>query len=66
MPDENHIQEDVLFIDISQNHEVAEWCVRFGCPPKMLRQAVKKIGSNARDVEKELRCAQTVDARRPE
>ena len=51
---EKGIPEDSQSIDITQGHEIAFWCVKFGCPPNILRQAVKKVGANPSDVEREL------------
>ena len=57
---EKGIPKDFQSIDITQGHEIAFWCVKFGCLPKILRLAVRKVGGNPRDVERELNGTKTM------
>lgn len=42
-------------ISLSEDYEVEEWSKKFKVTPEELRQAVKKVGSIAKDVEKYLK-----------
>ena len=39
-------------ISLSEEYEVQDWSKKFGVTPEELRNAVKSVGSNAKDVEK--------------
>lgn len=45
---------DAERININQAYEVEKWCHKFKCTPQELKDAVKKAGPMAKDVEKEL------------
>ena len=38
-------------ISLSQDYEVQNWSKKFGVTPEELRNAVKSVGNNAKDVE---------------
>jgi Protein of unknown function (DUF3606) len=38
-------------ISLSEDYEVQDWSKKFGVSPEELKQAVKQVGSNAKDVE---------------
>ena len=42
---------DRLRISLTQDYEVQDWSKKFGVTPEELRNAVKSVGSNAKDVE---------------
>jgi len=41
-------------ININEGYEKRSWAKKFGVPQERLEKAVKKVGTNAKDVEKEL------------
>ena len=48
----NHIgKQDRDRINLSEDYEVQDWSKRFGISPGELREAVKKAGNMAKDVE---------------
>jgi hypothetical protein len=38
-------------ISLTQDYEVQDWSKKFGVTPEELRNAVKSVGNNAKDVE---------------
>jgi hypothetical protein len=38
-------------ISLSEDYEVQDWSKKFGVSAEELKKAVKKVGSNAKDVE---------------
>jgi hypothetical protein len=42
-------------VSTSEDYEVRYWTNKFGCTAQQLRDAVKKVGPMANDVERELR-----------
>lgn len=41
-------------INLNKDHEVRDWCEKFGCTSEELSRAVQVAGSVAKDVEAEL------------
>ena len=41
-------------INIHEDYEKRDWAKKFGVSEERLEQAVKKVGTNAKDVQKEL------------
>lgn len=46
--------QDASRVNVNEQYEVAYWSQKFGVTPDALKQAVKKVGVIAKDVEKEL------------
>jgi hypothetical protein len=42
-------------INVNEGYEVEYWTKKFGCSPEELKDAVKKVGVMAEDVEAELK-----------
>jgi hypothetical protein len=42
-------------ISLSEDYEVRSWSKKFGVSAEELKEAVKQVGSNARDVEAHLK-----------
>ena len=47
--------QDRTRISLSEDYEVRDWSQKFGVSEERLRAAVAKVGSQADDVERELR-----------
>ena len=47
--------QDRARINTSEDYEVRDWSKKFGVTPEQLREAVKAVGSNAKDVEAHLK-----------
>ena len=56
--------QDRMRINTSQDHEVRDWARKYGVTPEALEDAVKAVGTQARDVEAHLqgRSTKSVDA----
>ena len=50
-----HEPEDIKQVNILNGHEVEYWTAKFGVTAEALRNAVHKEGTEAEDVERELR-----------
>jgi Protein of unknown function (DUF3606) len=46
--------QDRTRINLNQDYEVRDWAKKFGVTPERLKEAVKKVGSQAADVQKHL------------
>lgn len=49
--------QDRLRISLSDDYEVRDWAAKYGVTEERLREAVRKAGPMAADVERELRGA---------
>lgn len=56
MPDDKtkKIPQDAKRISLTDKDEVCYWCDKFHCTEKQLRNAVRRVGDSAADVEKEI------------
>jgi len=43
--------QDRRRINVNEDYEVRDWSKRLGVSPEQLKDAVKAVGSNAKDVE---------------
>ncbi|RQP22807.1 DUF3606 domain-containing protein [Piscinibacter terrae] len=50
--------QDRTRINTSQDYEVRDWSKKFGVSADQLREAVKAVGPNAKDVEAHLKSVQ--------
>lgn len=46
--------QDRTRIDVHQEHEVRDWAHKFGVTPDALLEAVRRVGTQASDVERAL------------
>jgi Protein of unknown function (DUF3606) len=46
---------DASKVNVHEDYEVQYWRTKFGCTPQQLKDAVKKVGTVAAAVEKELK-----------
>lgn len=46
--------QDRTRINLNEDYEVRDWAKKFGVTPEQLKDAVKKVGSQAADVKKHL------------
>jgi hypothetical protein len=46
---------DASKVNVHEDYEVQYWCEKFGCTSQQLKDAVKKVGTGAAAVEKELK-----------
>jgi hypothetical protein len=46
---------DASKVNVHEDYEVRYWSNKFGCTPQQLKDAVKKAGTGAASVEKELK-----------
>jgi Protein of unknown function (DUF3606) len=47
--------QDRLRINVNEDYELRDWSKKFNVTPDRLKEAVKKVGVMAADVEKELK-----------
>ncbi len=47
--------QDRQRISLTEDYEIRDWSQKFGVSEERLREAVGKVGSMAKDVERELR-----------
>ena len=47
--------QDSSKVNVHEDYEVQYWTKKFGCTPQQLKDAVKKVGTGAAAVEKELK-----------
>ena len=47
--------QDRQRINVNEDYELRDWSKKFGVTPEQLREAVRKVGGKAADVEKELK-----------
>jgi hypothetical protein len=55
--DKDRTPTDTKSVDLEEDWEATWWCDRFGCTEVELRNAVRKVGPSAADVELELKQA---------
>jgi Protein of unknown function (DUF3606) len=47
--------QDSSKVNVNEDYEVQYWTKKFGCTPQQLKDAVKKVGTGAAAVEKEVK-----------
>ena len=47
--------QDASKVNVNEPYEMEYWKNKFGCTPQQLRDAVKKVGTGAAAIEKELK-----------
>ena len=47
--------QDSSKVNVHEDYEVQYWTKKFGCTPQQLKDAVKKVGTGAAAVEKEVK-----------
>jgi hypothetical protein len=59
MPDDlaRRGKADRIRINVHEDHELRQWCQKFGVTPDRLKAAVAKVGPMADAVERELKAA---------
>jgi hypothetical protein len=55
--DKGRVPSDTTQVSLEEDWEVRWWCDQFGCTEVALRNAVRKAGPSAEDVQRELKAA---------